>query len=322
MGFLSLVRSKTRLDYNQGRDEFFRSKIQKYQSTVFRTNMPPGPFISSLLTPRLSLYSTVRVSPFFSMCPKLRKKTFSPKTSEKGKSSFQTVNDQAGFKLLLCRAFFGSNPPDTKLGDDGPGLISKWVLLQLGPVLSLGLPGYVDVEELAIRTFSSSAIPCQKGLSETLRFFLPGRSGFVQDEAEKLALLPNMLKWIGRAGIELHTELASKGDPVSYQIQRWETLHGCHGTDAVDEIRCVRRAPDRTPRSVAVWGERRRICLIESHDAVYQVKEGEMLYGYQPFATKDPKIFEDGEEFVADRFMGDDGERLLKHVLLVEWTPD
>jgi hydroperoxide dehydratase len=32
--------------YNQGRDEYFKSKIQKYQSTVFRANMPPGPFIA------------------------------------------------------------------------------------------------------------------------------------------------------------------------------------------------------------------------------------------------------------------------------------
>ncbi|KAK9942276.1 hypothetical protein M0R45_007951 [Rubus argutus] len=40
---------KDRLDffYNQGRDNFFISRIQKHQSTVFRTNLPPGPFISS-----------------------------------------------------------------------------------------------------------------------------------------------------------------------------------------------------------------------------------------------------------------------------------
>uniref|UniRef100_A0A0R0ID53 Uncharacterized protein n=1 Tax=Glycine max TaxID=3847 RepID=A0A0R0ID53_SOYBN len=29
-----------------GRDEFCKSCIQKYQSTVFRTNMPPGPFLA------------------------------------------------------------------------------------------------------------------------------------------------------------------------------------------------------------------------------------------------------------------------------------
>ncbi|KAL0366149.1 UNVERIFIED_CONTAM: Allene oxide synthase 1, chloroplastic [Sesamum radiatum] len=36
--------------YNQGRDEFFKSRIQKYQSTVFRTNMPPGPSFPSTRT--------------------------------------------------------------------------------------------------------------------------------------------------------------------------------------------------------------------------------------------------------------------------------
>ncbi|KAF3975595.1 hypothetical protein CMV_001163 [Castanea mollissima] len=40
---------KDRLDYfyHQGKDTFFQTRIQEHQSTVFRTNMPPGPFISS-----------------------------------------------------------------------------------------------------------------------------------------------------------------------------------------------------------------------------------------------------------------------------------
>ena len=33
--------------YHQGRDNFFATRIQKYNSTIIRTNMPPGPFISS-----------------------------------------------------------------------------------------------------------------------------------------------------------------------------------------------------------------------------------------------------------------------------------
>lgn len=36
---------------------------------------------------------------------------------------------------------------------------------------------------------------------------------------------------------------------------------------------------------------------------------------YQPFATKDPRIFERPEEFVPDRFLGEEGEKMLKHVL-------
>jgi hydroperoxide dehydratase len=32
-------------------------------------------------------------------------------------------------------------------------------------------------------------------------------------------------------------------------------------------------------------------------------------------ATKDPRVFDRAEEFVADRFVGEEGEKLLKHVL-------
>ncbi|KAA8528598.1 hypothetical protein F0562_035953 [Nyssa sinensis] len=40
-----------------------------------------------------------------------------------------------------------------------------------------------------------------------------------------------------------------------------------------------------------------------------------MLFGFQPFATKDSKIFKRLEELVVDRFVGDEGEKLLKYVL-------
>ncbi|CAI9281756.1 unnamed protein product [Lactuca saligna] len=61
------------------------------------------------------------------------------------------------------------------------------------------------------------------------------------------------------------------------------------------------------------YGKAKRDFTIESHDAVFNVKEGEMLFGFQPFATKDPIIFDRPEEFVADRFVGE-GENLLKYV--------
>ncbi|CAI9757933.1 unnamed protein product [Fraxinus pennsylvanica] len=55
--------------------------------------------------------------------------------------------------------------------------------------------------------------------------------------------------------------------------------------------------------------------IIESHDAAFRIKEGEILYGFQPFATKDPRIFDRSEEFLADRFVGENGEKLLKNVV-------
>ncbi|CAM8914598.1 unnamed protein product [Rhodiola kirilowii] len=62
------------------------------------------------------------------------------------------------------------------------------------------------------------------------------------------------------------------------------------------------------------YGKAKRDLIIESHDSAFEVKKGEMLFGYQPFATRDPKFFEQAEDFVAERFIGD-GEKLLEHVL-------
>ncbi|KAF3639576.1 Allene oxide synthase 4 [Capsicum annuum] len=69
------------------------------------------------------------------------------------------------------------------------------------------------------------------------------------------------------------------------------------------------------PPVASQYGRAKKHIVIESHDALFEIKEGELLYGFQPFATKDPKIFDRAEEFVPDRFIGDSEVKLLKHVL-------
>ncbi|KAL6218700.1 hypothetical protein ACLB2K_011910 [Fragaria x ananassa] len=61
------------------------------------------------------------------------------------------------------------------------------------------------------------------------------------------------------------------------------------------------------------YGKAKEDIVIHSHDAAFEIKKGEMIFGYQPFATKDPKIFKNPEDFVGDRFLGE-GEKLLKYV--------
>ncbi|XVF63945.1 hypothetical protein PTKIN_Ptkin09bG0127400 [Pterospermum kingtungense] len=385
---------KDRLDYfyNQGREEFFKSKIQKYQSTVFRTNMPPGPFISpnpkvvalldgksfpvlfdvskvqkkdlftgtympstdltggyrilSYLDPSepkhaklkqlvffLLKSSRNRVIPEFEACYTKCFETLEKELAEKGKSSFQTANDQAGFNFL-GRAFFDSYPPDTKLGTDGPSLISKWVLFQLGPVLTLGLPKYID--DLLLHTFPLPPFLVKKDYQRLYDFF-DESSGYVLDEAENLGIsreeachnllfatcfntfggmkifFPNMMKWIGRAGVKLHTELAQEIRSAIRSNGGKLTMAAMEQMPLMKSV--VYEGLRIEPPVPAQYGKAKKDLLIESHDAVFEVKEGEMLYGFQPLATKDPKIFERAEEFVPDRFMGDDGEKLLKHVL-------
>ncbi|CAN1278294.1 Allene oxide synthase 2, chloroplastic [Linum perenne] len=62
------------------------------------------------------------------------------------------------------------------------------------------------------------------------------------------------------------------------------------------------------------YGKAKEDMVVRSHNAAFHVKKGEMLFGYQPFATKDPKVFDRGDEFVGNRFVGEEGEKLLKYV--------
>ncbi|GJT58007.1 reverse transcriptase domain-containing protein [Tanacetum coccineum] len=43
--FFQPIKDRLEYFYSGGPDEFFRSRVDKHQSTVFRANMPPGPFI-------------------------------------------------------------------------------------------------------------------------------------------------------------------------------------------------------------------------------------------------------------------------------------
>ncbi|KAF4347305.1 hypothetical protein CsatB_025448 [Cannabis sativa] len=383
-----------RLDYfyNQGRNEFFKSRVQKYQSTVFRTNMPPGPFIAS--NPRVIVLLDGKSFPVLFDVSKVEKKdlftgTYMPSTeltgghrilsyldpsepkhaklktliffmlkarrdmvipefhktytelfetletdlAAKGKVSFGEANDQAAFNFL-GRALYGVNPNDTKLGSDGPKLIQKWVLLNLHPILVLGLPKLV--EELAIHTFRLPSFLVKSDYKRLFDYFYEA-GNYVLDEAEQMGisrdeachnlifatcfntfggmkiLFPNMLKSIGRCGIKLHTQLAEEIRNVVRSNGGKVTMAGMEQMPLMKSV--VYEAFRFEPPVPLQYGKAKKDLLIESHDGVFEVKEGEMLFGFQPFATKDPKIFDRADEFVADRFVGEEGEKLLKYVV-------
>ncbi|TYH64880.1 hypothetical protein ES332_D06G017000v1 [Gossypium tomentosum] len=362
---LPLKSIPNRLDYfyNQGRDEFFKFKIQKYQSTVLRTNMPPGPFISSnpkvvalldgksfsilfdiskvekkdLLTGTYmsSTYLTGgdRVLLESKACYTELFKTVENELAEKGKCSFQTPSEQAAFNLL-ARAFFESNPVDSKLGIDGPSLANKWVLFQLGPIFTLGLPIYI--EDLLLHTFPLPSFLIKKDYKKLYDFFYES-AGLILDEAEKMGISRDeachnlvfatcfnsfggikvffqiMLKWIGLAGENLHLSLAKEIRSVIKSNGGELSLSAMERMPLMKSV--VYESFRIDPPVQFQYGKAKKDLLIESHHAVYEVKEGEMLFGYQPFATKDPNIFDRAEEFVPDWFMGVEEEKLLKYVL-------
>ncbi|KAK6939533.1 Cytochrome P450 [Dillenia turbinata] len=383
-----------RLDYfyNQGRDEFFKSRIQKYRSTVYRANMPPGPFIAE--NPNVVVLLDGKSFPILFDVSKVEKKdlftgTFMPSTEltggyrvlayldpsepsharlkrllfylvsyrrdhvmpefhnsytelfesleselgKKGKADFVQANDQAAFNFL-GRSLYGINPPDTKLGRDGPKIVGKWVVFQLAPLLKLGLPQFI--EEVVLHSFRLPPFLIKRDYQRLYEFFYES-STRVLDEGEKLGIsrdeachnllfatclnsfggmkfiFPNMMKWIGRCGVKVHTKLAEEIRSVVKSNGGKVTMMGMEKMPLMKSVvyECLRIEPP-VPLQ---YGRAKTDLMVESHDAVFEVKQGEMLFGYQPFATKDPKIFDRPEDFVPDRFVGSEGEKLLKHVL-------
>ncbi|XP_027092216.1 allene oxide synthase 1, chloroplastic [Coffea arabica] len=385
---------KDRLDYfyNQGKDEYFKSRVQKYRSTVFKTNMPPGPFISS--NPNVIVLLDGKSFPVLFDVSKVEKKdlftgTFMPSTeltggyrvlsyldpsepnhaklkklmffhlssrrdhvipefqksytelfdgleeelATNGTAKFNEANDQAAFNFL-ARSLYGANPADSQLGRDGPKLVGKWVVFQIHPVLKLGLPNVL--EDLLIHTFPLPPALVKKEY-QLLYDFFRANSTSVLDEAERNGIsreeachnlifatcfnsfggmklfFTNMLKWIGRAGVKLHTQLAQEIRSALKSSDGRVTMRAIENMPLTKSV--VYEALRIEPPVPAQYGRAKTNFTIESHDSAFEVKAGEMLFGYQPFATRDPKIFERSEEFVADRFVGEKGEKLLKHVL-------
>ncbi|XP_017426671.1 allene oxide synthase 3 [Vigna angularis] len=380
--------------YHEGRDKFFASRISRHNSTVIRTNMPPGPFISS--DPRVIalldgasfpvLFDNNKVEKFnvldgtfmpstkftggFRVCAYLdtaepnhklikdfflralarRKDSFLPLFRNCLRESFAEIEDQlcknteAGFNDVFSQASFNfmfrlfcddKDPSQTNLASKGPKLVDTWLLFQLAPLATLGLPKIFNyVEDILIRTLPFPACLTKSGYN-TLYEAFRSHATTLLNEAEKLGLdrneachnvvftagfnaygglknqFPVLLKWVGLAGDKLHADLAS-------EVRRVVSAEGGVTLNALEKMPLVKSVVYEVMRIEPVvpyqYGRAREDMVVRSHDASFEVKKGEMLFGYQPFATKDPRIFEDAEVFVARRFVGE-GEKMLKHVL-------
>lgn len=234
----------------------------------------------------------------------------------------------------VTTAYFGVKPSDTKLGSDGPKCCKIWLLFNLHPLFVLGLPKYLD--DLLLHSFHFPPF-LVKSYYNKLHSFVAGASAAVLDEAVKMGLdrdeaahslvfatcfnsyggfkvfFPSLLKLVGLAGQAVHAALAEEvRDAV-------RAAGGQVTAAALEQMPLVKSAVYEAlrlePPVQFQYGKAKKDLVVSSHDASFQVKKGEVLFGYQPFATKDPKIFDDAEKYVAGRFVGDDGEKLLKYVL-------
>ncbi|KAI3446053.1 hypothetical protein Pfo_002718 [Paulownia fortunei] len=385
---------KDRIDYfyNQGQDEFFRARMKKYNSTVYRVNAPPGPFnakdsrvivlldavsfpilfdtskvekknvvpgtfmpsthftggyrICSHLDPSEPKHSILKGF-FLSLLDRLHKQlipTFrssatqlfldlETELSDKGKANFNPISDKMSFDFLF-RLFANRSSYDTSVGGGGNANLDKWLFFQLAPLVTLGLKFLPNcVEDLLLHTCPLPYFLVKSRYEEVHDAFHEAagalldeaeRQGVTRDEAShnlmfltgfnsyggmKL-LFPALLKYVGTGGEELHRRLAGEIRAI-VKDEGGVTLAALEKMSLTKSV--VWEALRIEPPVQFQYGKAKEDITITSHDASYVIKKGETICGYQPFATKDPRVFTNPEEFVPDRFLGE-GEKLIKYV--------
>ncbi|KAL3730627.1 hypothetical protein ACJRO7_027626 [Eucalyptus globulus] len=338
-----------RLDYFyfQGRDEFFRHRMRKYRSTVFRVNMPPGPFISSnpnvvvlldaisfpilfgkrhvldgthtsnvekrnvldgtympstaftgghracaFLDPSEPKHATIKH--WFLSLLAARHNVFIPtlrsclsdlfvdledELSSEGKASFNPLNDKMSFNFvfkLLC----DQKPSSTILGTKGAVMFDLWILLQLAPILSLGFNNMVlnFLEDVILHTFPLPPLLIKSSYKKLYDAFSE-RASSILDEAERLGIdrdeaCHNL--------VEIRSSVSSEGGVTLAALDKMSLTKSI----MYEALRIDPPVPFQ-------YGKAKRDMVVRSHDAAFQIKKGEMVFGYQPFATKDPRVFDD-----------------------------
>ncbi|WMV49000.1 hypothetical protein MTR67_042385 [Solanum verrucosum] len=392
--FLGAMKDRYDFHYNQGTDDFFRCRMKKYESTVFRTNVPPGPFnarnskvvvlvdaisfrilfdnsqvdkenrfegtfmsspsfnggykvcafldttnskhsvlkglILSTLTrlhDKFILIFTNSITPMFTSLEK--------ELSEKGTSYFNPLSDNLSFDFIFRLFCEGKNPIDTSVGTNGPKIVDKWVFFQLAPLISLGLkfiPNFL--EDLVLHTFPLPYFLVKRDHQKLYNAFYNSMKDIL-DEAEKFGVkrdeachnfvflagfnlygdlkvfYPSLIKWIGTSGPNLHNQLVKE---IRTAVKE---AGGVITFSAIEKMPLVKSVVYETlrmdPPVAFQCAKARKNIIISNHDSSFLIKKDELIFGYQPLATKDPKVFKNAEDFIPDRFVGD-GEKLLRYV--------
>ncbi|CAN6243599.1 unnamed protein product [Urochloa humidicola] len=237
---------------------------------------------------------------------------------------------------FTCAVLFGGAPPSKAMGDGAAAMA-----LQLHPLASGAIKPW-PLEELLLHTFRLPPFLVRRDYAQLTAYFAGVAAAILDAENAGdvtrdellhnlvfLAIfnayggfkifLPHLVKWLAHGGADLHARLAAE---VRAAVPAGEVIT----VAAVERMPLVKsvvwEALRMNPPVEFQYGRARQDIVVESHDAAYEVRKGEMLFGWQPMATRDERVFRRGGEFVADRFVaasGEDGEeerrRMLEHVV-------
>ncbi|RZC46182.1 hypothetical protein C5167_039126 [Papaver somniferum] len=311
-------------------------------STSFTGNMRVGVYldtteplhsqVKSFAAHILKRSSSVWVSEFISNLD-IMWGTIEKEVKSNGSSSFLFPLQKCIFRFLT-KSLFGADPmKSSEIGDKGHEMLDKWLALQLLPTQTLGvLPQ--PLEEILFHSFAYPFLLVSGDYNKLFEFVkTEGKEvveigmteyGLNQEETIHNLLFILGFNAFGGFSVFLPSLLVSLGgDKTGLQEKLRKEVKEKVGSSSlsfslVKEMELVNSFVYETLRFIPPvpfqYARARKDFVLSSYDSAFQVKKGELLCGYQPLVMKDPKVFDNPETFVADRFTKEKGQELLNYL--------
>ncbi|KAG9159749.1 hypothetical protein Leryth_007763 [Lithospermum erythrorhizon] len=394
-GFPVLGPLSDRLDYYwfQGQEAFFKTRIEKNKSTVFRTNVPPSfpfflanPNVVAVLDvksfshmfdmeivekqdvlvgdfmPSVSYTGGLRVCAYLdtsepshtkvkNFAMDLLKRSSSlwiPTLVSKLNTMWDSIEDDlskstsASLPLpqflfsFLTRCFIGAETSTSpEIDANGADMMQRWLFLQLLPTVPLNI--LQPLPEIFIHSFAYPFFLVQGDYNKLVQFVETQGQELIQRAGTEFNLTPqeaihNVLFILGFNAFggfsiffpSLVSALESQTTKGLQEKLREEVRQHC-GTDpgkltfeSVKKLELVQSFVYETlrmnPPVPLQYARARKDFELSSYEQVFEIKKGELLCGYQPLVMKDARVYENPEEFVPERFVGEKGKELLNYL--------